>query len=127
MGRRQVSTGGPFEDRYGYCRAVRVGDHVHVAGTTAQPPHVDGCDAEEQARAAIAIIADALGRVDASLADVVRTVTYVTDIADMEAVARAHREAFGAIRPVATLVEVSALALPEYLVEIEAYAIVDTD
>lgn len=127
MGRRQVSTGGPFEDRYGYCRAVRVGDHVHVAGTTAQPPHVDGCDAEEQARAAIGIIADALARVDASLADVVRTVTYVTDIADMEAVARAHREAFGGIGPVATLVEVSALALPEYLVEIEAYAIVDTD
>lgn len=127
MVRREVSSGGPFEKRYGYCRAVRVGDHVHVAGTTAQPPHVDGCDAEEQARDAIRIIADALDRVDAALTDVVRTVTYVTDIADMDLVARAHLDAFEEVRPVATLVEVSALALPEYLVEIEAYAIIDRD
>lgn len=125
MARQQVFSASPYEDIYGYCRAVRVGDHVHVSGTTAQPPHVEGCDAEQQARSAIEIIGRALREVGAELTDVVRTVTYVVDIDDTERVARAHVEAFGDVRPAATLVEVSRLIDPAYLVEIEADAIID--
>jgi enamine deaminase RidA (YjgF/YER057c/UK114 family) len=116
----------PWEATVGYCRAVRAGDHVHVAGTTAT---VDGRvvgvgDPAEQTRVALRIVADALTRAGASLADVVRTRMFVTDIAHWEAVGRAHGEVFGAIRPAATMVEVSALIDPDHLVEIEvdAYA-----
>ncbi len=125
MTRQNISSSSPYEDVFGYCRAVRVGDHVHVSGTTAQPPHVEGCDAEEQARSAIDIIERALREAGAELSDVVRTVTYLVHVDDMPAVARAHLDAFGDIRPAATLVEVSTLIDPAYLVEIEAYAIVD--
>ena len=121
--RRQVGSASPYEDEYGYSRAVRVGDHIHVAGTTARPPHLDGCDAYEQAKAALAIIEAALVELGSGIAAVVRTVAYVVDIADADLVARAHRETFGDIRPVATLVEVSALLRPAMRVEIEAYAI----
>lgn len=116
----------PWEATVGYCRAVRAGDHVHVAGTTAV---VDGVvvgvgDAAEQTRVALRIIADALARAGASLADVVRTRMFVVDIGDWEAVGHAHGEVFAEIRPVATMVEVSGLIGPELLVEIEvdAYA-----
>lgn len=119
--RLNISSGSDFEVAYGYSRAVRVGDHIHVAGTTAP-----GEDAYEQARSAIAVIEAALGEAGASLADVVRTVTYVTDIADTELVGRAHQEAFGEIRPAATLVAVSALVHPSLRVEIEAYAVVSS-
>ncbi|GAA4460596.1 RidA family protein [Phytohabitans houttuyneae] len=119
MQRINISSGSDFEGVYGYSRAVRVGDHIHVAGTTAP-----GEDAYEQARAAISIIEAALREAGAELADVVRTVTYVTDIADTELVARAHREAFGDVRPAATLVAVSALLHPSLRVEIEVYAAV---
>lgn len=114
----------PYEDRYGYSRAVRVGDQIHVAGTTAQPPDLEGCDAYVQARSALAVIETALAELGASLDSVVRTVTYVTDIAEVDLVARAHREVFDRIRPAATLVEVSALVDPAMVVEIEAYACV---
>jgi enamine deaminase RidA (YjgF/YER057c/UK114 family) len=123
MERRTVSSGGRYEDSYGYSRAVRVGDHIHVAGTTATDPDIDGADAYRQARAALAIIERALAEAGSSLAAVVRTVTYVTDIDDFELVARAHREVFGEIRPAATLVEVSRLVDPRLKVEIEAYAV----
>jgi enamine deaminase RidA (YjgF/YER057c/UK114 family) len=116
--RRRVSSGGSYEDVYGYSRAVRVGDHVHVAGTTAP-----GADAYEQARAALGIVARALGEIGSGLGSVVRTVVYVTDMADADLVARAHREVFGDIRPAATMVAVTALIRPELKVEIEAYAI----
>jgi enamine deaminase RidA (YjgF/YER057c/UK114 family) len=96
-----------------------------VAGTCAQPPHIEGCDAYEQAANAISIIENALAEAGASAADVVRTVAYVTDITDMDLVARAHQEAFGEVRPAATLVEVSRLIDPAMKVEIEAYAVVD--
>jgi enamine deaminase RidA (YjgF/YER057c/UK114 family) len=119
--RQKVSSGGPFENVYGYSRAVRVGDHIHVSGTTARPPDLDG-DTYRQARAALSIIETALQEVGSSLADVVRTVIYVTDIDDAEVVARAHREVFGDVRPAATLVEVTGL-LDGARVEIEAYAI----
>jgi enamine deaminase RidA (YjgF/YER057c/UK114 family) len=119
--RQMVSSGGPFENVYGYSRAVRVGDHIHVSGTTARPPDLDG-DAYRQARAALSIVEHALRDVGSSLAAVVRTVTYVTDIDDAELVARAHREVFGDVRPAATLVQVTGL-LGGARVEIEAYAV----
>ena len=119
--RLNVSSGSEFESVFGYSRAVRVGDQIHVAGTTAP-----GDDAYDQARAAIAVIEAALGEAGAGLADVVRTVTYVTDIGDTELVGRAHQEAFGEIRPAATLVAVSALVHPSLRVEIEAYAVVSS-
>lgn len=120
--RQNVSSGGPYEDVYGYHRAVRVGPHVHVSGTTAREPHLDQ-DAYGQARAAFAIIAEALRATGSSLDAVVRTVTYVTDIADADLVARAHLEVLGHVRPAATLVAVPALLDPRMRVEIEAYAI----
>jgi enamine deaminase RidA (YjgF/YER057c/UK114 family) len=119
--RQNVSSGGPFENVYGYSRAVRVGDHIHVSGTTARPPDLDG-DAYRQARAALLIIENALRDVGSSLDAVVRTVTYVTDIDEAELVARAHREVFGDVRPAATLVQVTGL-LGGARVEIEAYAV----
>ena len=107
---------------FGYSRAVRVGDQVHVAGTTARPPQVAG-DAYVQSVAVLDIIEAALKEAGAGMADVVRTVVYVTDIADADAVARAHGERFREILPASTLVQVSALLKPEMRVEIEAYAV----
>lgn len=127
MTRVNVSSAGPFEDVFGYCRAVRVGPHVHVAGTTPQPPDVAGCDAYVQARAALRIVESALADAGAAVADVVRTVTYVTDMDDALLVAKAHKEVFGDIRPAATMVEVSRLLGDDVKVEIEAYAIVAAD
>lgn len=121
--RQAVSSGGPFEPVYGYRRAVRVGAHVHVAGTAAGPADLDGTDTYRQARAALAIIEAALRELGSSIGAVVRTVAYVTDIEDLELVARAHREVFGQVLPAATLVEVSRLVDPRMKVEIEAYAI----
>lgn len=122
MQRRSVPSGGPYEEVYGYSRAVRVGEHVHVAGTTAREPDLSG-DGYVQATAALAIIAEALHAVGSGLHAVVRTVTYVTDIADADLVARAHREVLGDVRPAATLVAVTALLDPRMRVEIEVYAI----
>jgi enamine deaminase RidA (YjgF/YER057c/UK114 family) len=116
----------PWEGTVGYCRVVRAGDHVHVAGTTAT---VDGRvvavgDAAEQTRVALGLVTEALARAGASLADVVRTRMFVTDISQWEAIGRAHGEFFADVRPVATMVEVTALIDPDLLVEIEvdAYA-----
>lgn len=120
--RRRVSSGGPWEARVGYSRAVRVGPHVWVAGTTAMTPTglVGRGDAYRQARQALETIERALGEAGSTLADVVRTRMYVTDLARWEEVGRAHGEAFGEIRPAATLVQVAGLVDPEMLVEIEA-------
>lgn len=116
----------PWEGTVGYCRVVRAGDHVHVAGTTAT---VDGRvvgvgDAAEQTRVALRLVAEALARAGAALTDVVRTRMFVTDISDWQAIGRAHGEVFADIRPAATMVEVTRLIDPELLVEIEvdAYA-----
>jgi enamine deaminase RidA (YjgF/YER057c/UK114 family) len=114
-------SGGDFEDVYGYSRAVRVGGHIHVAGTCART--LDGADTYAQAREALTIIEAALRDAGSGPAAVVRTVTYVTDIGDRLEVARAHAEMFGDVRPAATLVEVRALVDPRMTVEIEAYAI----
>ncbi len=124
MTRQNISSGGPYEAPYGYSRAVRVGNQIHVAGTCAQPPNVAGVDAYGQAVDALETISAALTEAGASVADVVRTRLYVIDIDDTDAVLRAHGEVFGDIRPVATLVQVVALLDPALLVEIEAYAVI---
>jgi len=122
--RTNISSGGPYEDVYGYSRAVRHGDMVFVSGSCARAPHVDGCDAYEQATSAIEVIAGALEQAGGSLADVVRTVTFIADPADADLVTRAHREAFGTIKPAATMVVVAQLIDPAYKVEIQVDAVV---
>jgi enamine deaminase RidA (YjgF/YER057c/UK114 family) len=123
LSRQNISSGYPFEDTYGYSRAVRVGNQVFVSGTTARPPQLGG-DAYVQAKAALAMIAEALAKAGAGMQHVVRTVVYVIDMADIEHVARAHSEVFDQIRPVSTLVQVSALTPAFARVEIEATAII---
>lgn len=124
--RINVSSGGPWEARVGYSRAVRCGSHVFVAGTTAATATgiVGVGDAYLQAQQALRTIEAALAEAGAGLEHVVRTRMFVTDIANWEAVGRAHGEFFGTIRPAATLVQVGALIDPALLVEIEAQAFV---
>ncbi|ADU47846.1 RidA family protein [Intrasporangium calvum] len=124
--RQQVSTGSAWERHVGYSRAVRVGDTIHVAGTTAvrDGAVVGGGDAYLQTKAVLEIIVAALAELGASPVDVVRTRIFVTDITRWEEIGRAHGEVFGASRPAATMVQVSALIDPVLLVEIEADAVV---
>ncbi len=126
MERQQISSGTPWEALAGYARAVRVGGAVYVAGTTAAD--ADGVvqhpgDAAAQTRYIIRKIEAALAEAGARLTDVVRTRIYVRDIADWEAVARAHGELLGAVRPATTLVG-APLIDPAMLVEIEAEAVI---
>ena len=122
MERKNIQSGGEFENAFGYCRAVRVGDQVHVAGTCAQPPHENG-DAYEQAKGALGIIGKALQEADTSFEHVVRTVVYITDIKHAGGVTRAHSETFDKIRPAPTMVVVAELLKSNLVVEIEAYAV----
>ena len=124
--RTTVESGTEWESVAGYSRAVRVGSHVSVSGTTATDENgeiVRG-DAYEQAARAISNVERALREAGAELADVVRTRIFVTDIDEWDRVASAHAEAFGDIRPATTMVEVGGLIAPELVVEIEADAIV---
>lgn len=119
--RRMLFSGSEYESVVGYSRAVRVGPHVAVAGTTG-----DGDGIAAQTRDALRRIDVALHKAGAALSDVVRTRMYVTDISQWRKVAAVHAEVFGDIRPVATMVEVSALISPELLVEIEVDAYTDS-
>ncbi len=117
----------PWETKVGYCRALRAGNHVYVTGTA--PVGEDGAthapgDAYAQAKRCLEIVATALGGVDASLADVVRTRMFVTDIARWEDYGRAHAEVFADHPPCTTMVEVKALIAPGMLIEIEVDAVV---
>jgi enamine deaminase RidA (YjgF/YER057c/UK114 family) len=125
--RRHVSSGAPWEETVGYCRAVKMGAHIAVSGTA--PVAEDGSvaavgDAYGQAKRCIEIIENALAELGAGLEHVVRTRMFVTDIKQWEAIGRAHGEAFREIRPASAMVEVSGLIDPDMLVEIEADAIV---
>ena len=118
-----VSSGSDFESVVGYSRAVRVGPHVAVAGTTGAGP---ADDIAAQTRDALRRIEGALRQAGATLADVVRTRIYVTDISRWREVGDVHAQVFGETRPAATMVEVSALIAPEMRVEIEADAYVES-
>jgi enamine deaminase RidA (YjgF/YER057c/UK114 family) len=117
--RINISSGSDFEAAGGYSHAVRIGQHVAVAGTTGS-----GDDIGAQTREALRRIELALREAGAKLTDVVRTRIYVTDITQWREVGEAHAEAFGDTRPASTMVQVSTLISPELLVEIEADAYV---
>ena len=124
--RINIESGTPWEDKVGYCRAVRIGNIIEISGTTS----VDGDsligkdDLYSQTKFIILKIEKALQNAGAELTDVVRTRMYVTDISKWEEAAKAHAEFFIAIKPVTTLVEVSRLIDPDMLIEIEASAVI---
>jgi enamine deaminase RidA (YjgF/YER057c/UK114 family) len=123
--RHRVTSGAPFEDIFGYCRAMRVGERCVVSGTA--PIWPDGScpdDVDLQARRCFEIIRAALAELGAAPADVVRTRMYVTDRADSDAIGRVHAEAFGDARPVTTMIVVAGLIDPRWRLEVEAEAIV---
>jgi enamine deaminase RidA (YjgF/YER057c/UK114 family) len=125
--RQNISSGAPWEAIVGYSRAVRIGHHVWVSGTTATDENgavVGVGDAAAQTRYALLKIGRALEAAGVSFADVVRTRIFVTDISNWEAVGRVHGEVFGAVRPAATMAEVSKLIDPAHLVEIEVDAFI---
>lgn len=126
--RKNILSGSPWEDKMGYCRAVRIGNIIEIAGTVAI---VDGetikkDDIYAQTNNILERIAKVLEEAGATMADVVRTRIFTTDIAQWEEIARAHGAYFGSIKPATGLYEVSKLISPDYLVEIEFTAIVQS-
>jgi enamine deaminase RidA (YjgF/YER057c/UK114 family) len=125
MEHRPISSGSPFEPVIGFSRAVVAGHHVSVSGTAPIVPEGEPpADAYGQAKRCLEIVAAALAEAGASLRDVVRTRTYLVDVADWREVGRAHGEVFADVRPASTMVVVSGFLDPRWLVEIEADAIV---
>ena len=124
-GRTRISSGSPWESRIGYSRAVRVGDHVWVSGTTGT--HPDGTVPEgaiNQTRVALGVMQKALQEAGASMNDVVVVRAYLVDISEWEAIGSALGEKFGEVRPALLMVQVAALISPEHRMEIEAEAII---
>lgn len=130
MQRRRAYSGAMWERQVGYCRAIRVGDHVYVTGTASVAEgggvHAPG-DAYAQAKRCFEIIETALKELDASMADVVRTRMFVTDIKRWEEFGRAHHEFFADHPPATSMVEVRSLIDPDMLIEIEADAVASAD
>src|SRR5688572_9874992 len=127
--RTNFSSGAIWEDKVGYSRAVKVGDYIEVSGTVASDENgnvMGKNDAYEQTRYILQKIEKALIKAGASLKDVVRTRMFVTDISRFEEYAKAHGEAFASIKPCTSMLEVKGLVAPEYLIEIEATAILST-
>lgn len=126
MKRQNITSGAPWEERVGYCRAVKKGPFIEVAGTTAMlNGELQGVgDAYTQTKVIIEIMAKAIRELGGELSDVVRTRMFITRIEDFEVVGKAHGEYFKDIKPASTLVEVSALVHPDMLVEIEMSAII---
>lgn len=127
--RRSSHSASPYEAAFGFSRAVRVGNRILVSGTA--PVEPDGSSTQggpaAQARRCFAIILGAIEELGGQAADVVRTRMYITDPADGEAIGAVHGDIFGAVRPVSTMVVVSALLRPEWRIEIEAEALVGDD
>ncbi len=125
--KRRVQSGSPFEPVYGYCRAVRTGNRIDVAGTAPVPP--EGEPVAEGAYAQMlrcgTIVADALTELGGSIHDVVRTRMFITDADDADAVGQAHGVLFGDANPAATMVVVAALIDPSWKVELEVEAVID--
>jgi enamine deaminase RidA (YjgF/YER057c/UK114 family) len=126
MPRQNILSGSPWEDKMGYCRAVRIGNIVEVAGTVAivDGEIVKADDAFAQTNNIIERIAKVLEEAGATLSDVIRTRIFTTDISRFDEIARAHGAYFGDIKPTTGIYEISKLVSPDYLVEIEFTAIV---
>ena len=127
MDRQNISAVSPYADRMGFSRAVRSNDHVFVAGCAAigaDGKNVGVGDAAAQARRCFEVIEGALEQAGSRLADVVLTRIFLVDVADADAVARVHGEVFSSIRPVTSAVVVATLLHPEWLIEIEAHAVI---
>lgn len=127
MQRRNISSGAPWEDIVGYSRAVRIGNVIEVAGTTAMDGDtlIGANDPYAQTFFILKKIESALKEAGANMTDVIRTKMYVTDISQWEEIGRAHGEFFKEIKPAATMVEVSALINSDLLIEIEVSAVVE--
>ena len=126
MQRQNVSAVSPYEESFGFSRAVRAGDHIFVAGCASlgsDNETIGVGDPEKQARRALEVIEGALGEAGASLEDVVLTRVFIVDLDHADIVARVHGEVFGKIRPVTSAVQVAGLLRPEWLLEIEAHAV----